>query len=208
MSQLNAMKILKKWQSKLQLTGKESKSPSPDDVDLDTQAILAFRTITTMLSTIQSPTKIASTVVQRLPNEQRRELRVLDALSAVAVRQHEIVAVTAKSYGGANVEVLMSVNILEPALNIYQHSGAQSTWNALRWFRITPNPRDSAKNLKDKIDSLTIKTSSSGKSSMKLVDPSATVSLELSEAGKVSNDKLLATFLQTEWWVFWRFPTV
>ena len=109
---------------------------------------LVFRTITTMLSRIQSLTEITSTGEKDLSREQRDELRVLDALSAVVVRQHIIAAVMAKPFNGDKIEVLASNN-LEPAFDIPQHS--EGRLDPLRWL-ITPNPRDPSKNQKDKID--------------------------------------------------------
>jgi hypothetical protein len=165
------------------------KTSTPIDDDYVHEAILAFRTITTMLSHLQSPTKFASTRSQNLSKDDRKNLKVLDALSAVIVRQHEIVAVMAKASKGSNIEVFASVNNLETSFNIPQHIDNHSGWKPLQWL-ISPNPRV-PKNTKVKVDSLTNRNQS-----MTLVDPSTSISKDLSMA---SRDKLLDVFLQNEW---------
>jgi len=181
------MKLLKRFQSKKQLN--ESPGQSDNSTAFNAaHAILAFRTITTMLSLIQSPTEITSTGEKDLSKEQRDKLRVLDALSAVIVRQHEIAAVMAKPSNGDKIEVLASVNHLDPTFDIPQLS--DSRLDRLRWL-ITPNPRDPLKNKKSKIDSLTTRATS-----VTLVDTNTKISEKLSTA---DSDKLLDTFLLNEW---------
>ena len=183
--------LLKKFRSTKFLKESAGKSSNHDDTHT---AILAFRTVTTMLALIQSPNEIASTGRKEdLLPQQRRQLRVLDALAAVAVRQHEIVAVMSKDYNGFNIEVIASVNDMDPVLNIPQHHDElRGPIRKHRWF-ISPNPCDPNRkvNKKRKKDSLTTKYSS-----MTLVNPDGDISKELSEA---SPDKLLDIFLQTEW---------
>jgi hypothetical protein len=171
-------------------------------------AILAFRTITTMLSLIPSTkttTGQAKTTTGQedcqYPREQRTELRVLDALSAVIVREHEIVAVMAKPYDGIKIQVIASVNNSEPALSITQHGQSTPSRRLLQWLT-TPNPRDLARNLKDSSDSQTRTTQNT---STIIVDPKMAISEELSGA---KESDLLNTFLQTQWWVFWQFLTI
>ena len=200
-------RMLKKIKSKLfHRTGKDHDDSDDDaagsgaksESEAQAEAILAFRTITMMLSMIQSPT--TEIRVEEIPKTdvERRQLRVLDALSAVAVRQHEIVAVMAKSYDGDGLQVLASVNNLDPTLDITQHKESRQGGGPLRlkWW-ITPNPRPKAKNPKDKVDSLTRTTLNK---SVTLVDPNLKISGYLSKAPP---DKLLDTFLQTEWYVAW-----
>jgi hypothetical protein len=190
-------RILRKLRSNMQLNeslGQSSDSVAPSPIDT-TDAIFAFRTITTMLALIQSPNEIARTGRKEDLSDKRRELRVLDALAAVAVRQHEIVAVMAKN-DGFKIEVIVSVNEVGPALNVPQpqnrhDSGSLPIWRP-RWF-ITPNPRDPKRkaNRKFKIDSLTTEYQC-----MTLVHPDKKISESLSKA---SPDKLLDIFLETEW---------
>jgi hypothetical protein len=204
---MNTVINVLKWQSKKQ--GKKSGKPSDkpprqsdhsksncadSDVPDDAQAILAFRTITTMLSLIQSP--ITGTIDARrkdIPqtDAQRYQLRVLDAMAAVVVRANEIVAIAAKQYDGSSIQVLASVvhlDAFEPILTIHQPDEGQ--WNLFRWFLVTPNPRDPKKNPSSPIDSLTTDTD------LTLVDPDIKVSKELSEASGVP---LLKLFLNTHW---------
>lgn len=169
-------------------------APSPSYTTAD--AILAFRTITSMLALIQSPDEIASTGRKEDLSDNRRELRVLDALAAVAVRQFEIVAVMAKSYNGFNIEVIASVNEVGPALNIPQHQNRRDSESLPIWkprWLISPNPRDPKRkgNRGHKIDSLTTQNQC-----MTLVHPDEKISERLSKA---SPDKLLDIFLETEW---------
>ena len=169
-------------------------------------AILAFRTITTILSLIQNPTEIITkeittnlkevTAADSEKKDLKCQLRVLDALSAVTVRRHEVVAAVAKPYNGIGLEVLTSVNKLEPALNMISESQHESPGpsrsNWLRWL-ISPNPRDPKKNKKSKGDSMTTMYPR-----ITLVDPNQMISTELSQA---SEDDLLNIFLRTEWLV-------
>ena len=172
------------------------KSPKNDDSNsFDVpKAILAFRTITSMLSLIQSPTTTTNTGQIKASREQRAELRVLDALSAVVVREHEVAAVMVRPFNGLSIEVLTSVtgNNFEPALTITQHGQSSTGRNLLRWL-ISPNPRDHSRNPADKMDSLnrTIQDTP-----MKLVDPTTEISKELSAA---KESDLFSTFLQTQW---------
>ena len=171
-----------------------------DDESCKADAILAFRTITTMLALIQAPIKLTDSQEVVISQDEHRELKVLDALAAVAVRRHEIVAAMAKDYKGSQAEVLVSVNNVGPALNISQHSenpalaGRKfSSKLALRWL-IAPNPRDQdrKKNQNLKMDSLIRPKDAC----MTFVDPNTTISEELFRA---TPEKLLDTFLQTEW---------
>jgi hypothetical protein len=186
------MKKIKKWKSMLKLKVDDHE---PEDDHDGAEAILAFRTITTMLSLIQSShTKITGGKDPPLTREQRNELRVLDALASVTVRRYEITAVVGKKYDGSgdNIQVLCCVNNLESALqvDIPQISGNRSGQSRFRW-RVSPNPRIPAKNPKDPVDSLTTQNTS-----MTLVNPDNKISGELSNA---KPDELLDTFLGNEW---------
>ena len=161
-------------------------------------AILAFRTITTMLSLIPSPIKTTSGQ-KEFTREQRTELRVLDALAGVIVREHEVAAVMAKPYNGFNIQVIASVNLnnSEPALSITQQGQSSPSTGPgrqlLRWL-ITPNPRDLARDkLKVDSDSLTRTTQNT---STILVNPKMGISEKLSGA---KESDVLNTFLQTQW---------
>lgn len=182
----------------------ESPGQSHHSVPNDTEAaILAFRTITTMLSLINSPTEITRSGKKGGPSkDERRDLKLLDALAALTVRRHEIVAIMSTGNNQFGLEVLVSVNNMDPTLNIPQHSSEShrhrdASWTLktpIRWL-ITPNPRDHARrgNEKDKIDSL---TRTRQETSMTLVDPDTKISQQLSTA---TPDNLLKTFLLTEW---------
>ena len=89
----------------------EPSKPSPSTKAED---LLAFCTITMMLSFIQSTTgQLRHTVTTTAPlgtkQEDRRLLRIIDALSTVPVRKHEVIAVMVKPYNGSDIQVLASM---------------------------------------------------------------------------------------------------
>ena len=142
-------------------------------------AILTFRTITTMLSLIQSPTEVTKSGItgqKDISDPHCRDLRVLDAISALAIRKYEIAAVMAKCHNEANIQVLVSANNSEPVLTIPQQY-PDSDLSFLQWFMITPNPHDPKKNSKNKTDSLATRYTYPT-----LVDPKTQISEELSMA--------------------------
>lgn len=156
----------------------------------DPDAILAFRTITSMLSLIQ-PRIVKAGRDEGLSKDELQELRVLDALSAVAVRQHEVVAVIAKSFSD-HIEVVASVHNVNPATNIPKDTTPSK--HPFRWL-ITPNPRNLSKNPKDPTDSLTRTTDST----MTLVNPSEKITEGLLVLSKASPENLLDDYLLNEW---------
>ena len=90
--------------------------PKPSEPSPSTKAedLLAFCTITMMLSFIQSTTgQLRCTATMTAPLgtnwEDHRSLRILDALSTVLVREHEVIAVMVKPYDGSDVQVLASM---------------------------------------------------------------------------------------------------
>lgn len=75
-----------------------------------TEALLAFRTISTMLSLIQSQDVSAADGGSKLRNS-RKELLILNALAAIAIREHGVAAVVAAPYTGlGDSQVLISVS--------------------------------------------------------------------------------------------------
>jgi hypothetical protein len=72
-------------------TSDKSQPSQPTITDTKAKDLLAFRTITTLLSYIQSSnTELAKTGPIGTVKGDRNELGVLDALSAILIRQHEI----------------------------------------------------------------------------------------------------------------------
>ena len=105
---------------------REPSKPSPSTKAED---LLAFCTITTMLSFIQSTTgQLRCTANTTTPlgtdQEDCRLLRLLDALSTVLVREHEVIAVVVKPYDGSDVQVLASM--VQPSNESLLQSGANS----------------------------------------------------------------------------------
>jgi hypothetical protein len=100
--------------------------------------LLAFRTITTMLHFIQSHSSYYTGAIVTA-TEDRNDLRVLDALSAILIRQHKIVAVVAKPYDGPNLQVIASVICPTNTDSLLQPDAlTTSFW---RRFTVAPNPR-------------------------------------------------------------------
>lgn len=76
--------------------------------------ILAFRTITTILSKIQQTTSFKYTTVKPSSKEERQELRVLNALATIMVMNHEVVAVvTNQSDVPGKLEVVICRNLIK-----------------------------------------------------------------------------------------------
>jgi hypothetical protein len=87
----------------------DESSKDSDHSKTKTNDILAFCTIITLLSYIQSPNAEQDKVAPTATSEEHEEMRVLDALAALLVRQHEITAVIAKPYDGSILQVFASV---------------------------------------------------------------------------------------------------
>lgn len=134
-----------------------------------TRELLAFRTIITMLSFINSLNSGLPTESFGLPsesmapiglNEDRKELRVLDALSAVLIRQHERTAVVAQPYDGYNLQVFASV-VFQSNTDLLLHPHAepeaanvQGIWSRLRNFTLSMIMRDPQSKINSHTDSL------------------------------------------------------
>ena len=102
------------------------KSPEPSPTKAND--LLAFRTIITMLSHIQSPNNESTTTGPiATVKEDRDELRVLDALSAMLSRQHEITAVLAKPYNQGDK--------LQCAVKTVYRTGTLYPSRTVRWNR-------------------------------------------------------------------------
>jgi len=99
---------------------------SIDQVPLDNIAkhILAFRTITKLLSLIQQEQAVQ--VVENIPEDgrRRRELQILNALSTVAVIEHEVVAVVNNLDSkmlDPNFDTLSLIAVVKPSNDENQH---------------------------------------------------------------------------------------
>jgi len=158
----------------------------------------AFRTIITMLSRIQSPNSRSSeTAPIGVERQDRRALRVLDALSALLVRSYEITAVVAQKYDGSHFQVLASAvlpsdgkaeSLLQPGAD----SGGQTFWSRVSNFTVSINPRITKINGHE--DSLINKTS------LPLIEDYDISKLEdLAAAAKDENKSVLDIYLKTYW---------
>jgi hypothetical protein len=156
---------------------KKSKESNASSLNPKTEALYAFRTITTMLSLIQS-TRGTANNRPKLGHPEKQLLKLLDAFAAVLVRNNGVIAVTAQppDDGSGNLEVLASYLGIGESLTISQPG---QFMNIIRNVFISQNPRDS-----------TVKQ-------QEVVDPETSVP----DFFKVISDpsKLLTTFLTYMW---------
>jgi hypothetical protein len=127
----------------MEATIKALKRTFQSSVPTKAQDLLAFRTIILMLSFLQSPTsRLASTRIIGELKDDRTTLKVLDALSAILIREHEVTAVMAKPYDGFNLPIFASV--VHPTdkslLQSSTKSGSQGFWSRMCDFTIYLNP--------------------------------------------------------------------
>jgi hypothetical protein len=135
---VGAMKTIKKKLSNLKLPfiGTSSNTNNPSEATTPPENILAFRTITTMLSHIQEGTTFSDSRCS-VSKELGRELEILNALSTVIVRDVEIVAVTAKpDNGSGKLEVICTCT--HP---VNQLTSPQTNTGYLSRFFAIANPR-------------------------------------------------------------------
>jgi hypothetical protein len=144
--------------------------------------VLAFRTITTMLALIQSPIETTQIEPVHLSKLQRKELRVLDALAALLVREYEVVAIMAEPYDGKSIQVISIVNLNNPKSAV---SNLPTPWT-IRWSTFLNSRNDPPIFPENEEDS------------MRIVDPDTRVHLNLSQH-RDDPEKLLNIFLLTEW---------
>jgi hypothetical protein len=139
-----------------ELRVKESKVSNTSSLDAKTEALYAFRTITTMLSLIQSTREPESNRPKSgLIEHQKKLLRLLDAFAAVLVRHHGVIAVTARPYDGSGkVDVLASYLGNGESLTISQpwFAGTGQLMNKIRNVFISQNPRDSTVKHQEVVD--------------------------------------------------------
>jgi len=136
------------------------------------QDILAFRTITTLLSIFDTPSN--PNVITKHTKGAQDELRVLDALATLLTRQYEVVAVTSMEFQGTDIQVVASI---EP--------GAPDPFHLI----VSANPRTKAPKKGYAIDPLL-----SGQDVF-LVNPDEVIPAVLS----INQEDLLTTFLKTQW---------
>ena len=105
------------------------------------EAILAFRTITTMLAVVQEGTTFSDSKKSPLP-EQRQELEILNALSTVIVRDVEVVAVIVKDRSTEQLEVIACTHLAAPEKKLTTPQSNTTTISDYFWkFLVTANPR-------------------------------------------------------------------
>ena len=168
--------------SSKQNTNKPRRGVKAPKVDRKTEAIHAFRIITTMLAYINSTRGTADNRPRKNNKigNQKELLRLLDALAAVLIRVDGVIAVTARPYhdGSGKVEVLASYLDSGKSLTISQPRPNGDLLNTIRNILISQNPRSSS------VEKPVVNSDASVPNSFKkITDPS----------------KLLYAFLFREW---------
>ena len=130
-------------QNTSELGVKESEEESnASSLNAKTEALHAFRTITTMLSLIQSKRSTAGNR-PKLGCQEKILLQLLDAFTAVLVRNNGVIAVTARPYDGSGkVEVLASYLGNGDSLTISQPQSPGQLINLIWNVFISQNPCD------------------------------------------------------------------
>jgi hypothetical protein len=189
-----------------------------------TQLLHAFRTITLMLSLIHSTKRITNTSTESNP-DLRKELKPLDALAAIAIRQHGIAATIAmRNETSGTLEVLTSSDLsssnlprptsgtLEvltssdspsshlPRPTLPQPSSSASKLAKLYTFLLTLNPRNDGKPRsttkgRKEPDLLNDKDPQSS-TTAKIVDPDTEIPESLKDC---KESDLLKTYLTDVW---------
>ena len=142
------------------------------------EALSAFRTITTMLSLIQSVRDTAGNV-SNADSSDKLELTILDVFAALTIRHHGVVALTAKPDRSTDFQVLATADLKSGDMNHSQPSSTPSQ-SKKHWpwkIYLTQNPRDRS------VERPTV------------VDPEAQIPKHLKDAGS----DLLKSFLTYEW---------
>ena len=161
-------------------------SKGSDKSDLDS-GILAFRTITTMLALIQCPTETTKIEPVHISKSKRKELRVLDAIAALLIREHEKVAVMGIPYDGKSIQVISTVNLNNPRSAVTQPGSSMTSSRTTRWLA-SMNSRYTPPKFPGNEDS------------MQVLDPDTRVDQTLSEhKNNLNPEALLKTFLLTQW---------
>jgi hypothetical protein len=170
------------------------------------QDLLAFRTIITMLACIQSPkggrppgAAVTVNPIFGKSHEDLAALRLLDALSTVLIREHEITAVMATPYDGENIPVLASVvhPTVEPSQSDFSANpdvgpGFWSRMLDFSHFTVSMNPRT------DKINNNT--DSLMNKSPLPIIgDYEHEIPRDLVQASSEGNVSLLDVYLGSYW---------
>jgi hypothetical protein len=145
------------------------------------EALSAFRTITTMLSLIQS-VRDTTDNVSNADASDKLELTILDAFAALTIRHHGVVALTSKPHRSTTFEVLATAYLKSGDLNLSQPSSTPSTSKRFWLWDIflTQNPRDAC-----------VKCPT-------VVDPETKVPQHLKDAVNTESE-LLKSFLIHEW---------
>jgi hypothetical protein len=150
--------LVKKGRFESRLQQSKKSSPSTSNTATKEENLLAFRTIITMLSYIGS-------IDNRSDTEDildtTKELRLLDAMSAVLIRELEVTAVVAHPFNGYDLQVFCSVAhsnktkiSFQPTSDRPNAQGSlqpsdepdEGLWKRLRNYTASVNPRNSAVN--------------------------------------------------------------
>jgi hypothetical protein len=170
---------------------KEPDFPTESSDTTKARDLLAFRTVSTMLSylTHSNGSRPSVTSAELISSDagDRKALRVLDAVSAVLVRQHEVIAVVAKHASGTETSGLQVFASVSHPIRVHDANGGFS----IRDFTATVNPRTTKTN-GHKNDSLVNNTT------LPIFgDYEDSVPVDLIAAGEQGN--LLKVYLEKHW---------
>jgi hypothetical protein len=186
-------RAIQKVSSRSDMPATDRTDNSPEPSPTKANDLLAFRTIITMLSHIQSPNnESTSTGPIATVKEDRDELRVLDALSAMLSRQHEITAVVAKPYYDSDLQVFVSTTYRSNAEPLFQPGAEPNFWSRVWNFTTITNPRVTQVN--GHTDSLMNQTPLPY-----IGDHQDKIPEELVTAAAAKNSPLLDIFLENNW---------
>jgi len=192
--------VLKRTLNNSELYSQPTGSPSASTPSTSTPSestkerdILAFRTITTMLKFIQSP-KGGQEELNEIIGKSEDDLatlKILDALSAVLIREHEITAVMAKAYDG-EIPIFASVVDQTAKPSLQSDANSDGFWSRMRDFTVSMNPRTTQVN--NNTDSLMNATP------LPIIgDYEDSVPTDLVQASSQGNVSLLGVYLKSHW---------
>jgi len=127
-----------------------------------TEALHAFRTITTMLHLIRSTTDSYADGDGSNVKNSRKELKILNALATIGIRDYGVVAVVAAHNESGSIQVLVTyLNHNEGQLIIPQPAPPNTIMDYLTNFRFARNPDPLVNSEKEKTS--------------KIIDPGETI---------------------------------
>jgi hypothetical protein len=120
----------------------QTNSNPPPDNSIPTN-ILAFRTITKLLSQIQRD-KATRILESKLSDKDLAVVKIVNAFSTLAVIEHEVVAIVTKTSGDLDECTLELIACLEPSNEVIPSSAPtwiSGFWSQVKKYLFSQNPR-------------------------------------------------------------------